>query len=764
MTVDCEGRYDRLHNRMFSTLKDVTVRGRSVQGDVWGVNIKRQGEVGPMKRRYHIEFRISAVFIFLAVLILTQVPAGPVHAEKRSSYDIDYIRWLESRSMLYQAEQLARKYQTSGELWRYPYALPQPRRAAACASVWFTAYPAATVTRDGESVIKTLGDEALWKAFHQIGIKAVHTGPMKRAGGIMGREYTPTIDGNFDRIAMEIDPAFGSDREYIAMSGTAASHGAIVIGDIIPGHTGKGADFRLAEGNYRDYPGIYHMVPIDQKDWSLLPPVPEGKDSVNLKEEAVKALKDKGYIVGPLTRTIFYEPGIKDTDWSATDIVKGVDGVPRRWVYLHYFKDGQPTLNWLAPNFSAERLLIGDMLHSMTVLGEKMLRLDANGFLGIEPGQKADRAWSEGHPLSVTSNELIGMMTRKLGGFTFQELNLTLEDIKAMSSTGADLSYDFITRPACHHALVTGDTSFLRLMFGLMNKYQIDPAGLIHALQNHDELTLELVHFWTGHNNDIFSYRDRQIKGSELRDDVRREMQEALLAPKAPYNLKASNGVSCTTASLCAAALGIRDIKSLTGEEKDKIKRLHLLLVMYNAFQPGVLALSGWDLVGALTLPGDSVKELLADGDTRWINRGAYDLMGVNKGAAKSPTGLPRAESLYGTLPEQLKDPDSFASTLKSFLKAREHCRIAEAELLPLPDVKSKSLLVMVSRLPDRKGFAVTALNFGKTAVEESVVLGEPKSGTVTGLLPDTESGSLGSKGELGIKLAPYEGRVYLVQ
>jgi len=717
-----------------------------------------------LMRKYHQSIKIFAVLLFLASFLLIQMPAGVVWAEGRSSYDIEYIKWLENHSMLYQAEQLARKYQASGTLWRYPYALPQPRKAAACASVWFTAYPAATITRDGESVVKTLGDEALWKAFQQIGIKAVHTGPMKRAGGIKGREYTPTIDGNFDRIAMEIDPAFGSDSEYIGMSKTAASHGAVIIGDIIPGHTGKGADFRLAEGSYKDYPGIYHMVMIDQKDWPLLPSVSPGKDSVNLKEDAVKALKEKGYIVGPLTRTIFYEPGIKDTDWSATDIVKGVDGVPRRWVYLHYFKDGQPTLNWLAPNFSAERLLIGDMLHSMTVLGEKMLRLDANGFLGIESNPKGDKAWSEGHPLSVTSNELIGMMTRKLGGFTFQELNLTLEDIKAMSSTGADLSYDFVTRPAYHHALVTGDTSFLRLMFGLMKKYQIDPAGLIHALQNHDELTLELVHFWTGHNNDLFSYRDRQIKGSELRDDVRREMLEALLAPRAPYNLKASNGVSCTTASLCAATLGIKDIRSLTGDEKERIKKLHLLLVMYNAFQPGVLALSGWDLVGALTIPGDSVKELLADGDTRWINRGAYDLMGVNRNARKSPTGLPRAESLYGTLPEQLKDPNSFACNLQRFLKVREDHRIAEAELMSLPDVKNRSLLVMVNRLPDKKGFVVTALNFGKTDVAEAVTLGDPRSGTVTDLLLEKAAGTLSAKGELSLRLAPYEGKVFLLK
>lgn len=54
----------------------------------------------------------------------------------------------------------------------------------------------------------------------------------------------------------------------------------VVIDDIVPGHTGKGPDFRLAEMNVRDYPGIYHMVQIQPEDWHLLPEVPPGKDSV----------------------------------------------------------------------------------------------------------------------------------------------------------------------------------------------------------------------------------------------------------------------------------------------------------------------------------------------------------------------------------------------------------------------------------------------------------------------------------------------------
>jgi hypothetical protein len=31
---------------------------------------------------------------------------------------------------------------------------------------------------------------------------------------------------------------------------------------------------------FKDYPGIYHMIEIPPEDWSLLPDVPDGVDSV----------------------------------------------------------------------------------------------------------------------------------------------------------------------------------------------------------------------------------------------------------------------------------------------------------------------------------------------------------------------------------------------------------------------------------------------------------------------------------------------------
>ena len=663
--------------------------------------------------------------------------------------------------MLHQAAALARRYSGNSIQWQHPYGEPQPRAAVARASVWFTAYPASTIAASrGTSVLATLADERLWRAFQAIGIDGIHTGPVKRSGGVRGRAYTPTIDGNFDRISFEIDPAFGTESQYKAIVSAAAAHGAVVIGDIIPGHTGKGADFRLAERAWADYPGIYHMVSIGPADWALLPPVPAGEDAVNLSPATVDELQRKGYIVGQLHSGIFYAPGVKETDWSATDVVRGADGVDRRWVYLHYFKQGQPTLNWLDPSFAAERLVIGDAVHELGVLGDRMVRLDANGLLGIERDRSGHVQWA-GHPLSVTANQLIADMVRKLDGFTFEELALPLDVMKEMSRGGPDLSYDFVTRPAYDHALLTGDAEFLRLLFQLMQQYGVDPGRLIHALQNHDELTMGISHF-VAHGQEMFPFRGGRMAGGQLRDLVRREMFDRLIGEHAPYNLVFGEGVASTTATVVAAALGIRDLRALEPAQVERIKHLHLLLAFYNAMQPGVFAVSGWDLVGALTLPADAVRQRLSDGDTRWINRGAYDLLGTNPAATRSAAGLPRAAALYGPLPQQLKDPGSFTSQLARLLKGRTELHLATARLIELPQVEARGLFVLVHQLPDTPDIEVTAVNFGESPLKESVPIhaAPPGSRAIDALDPQAPTVELAPDGRLPLALQGYEGKV----
>ena len=678
-----------------------------------------------------------------------------------------YVSWLLAQSMLSDANEISQQFSGQGSMWQNPYATPSPRGAVETASVWFTAYPLSLITRPNESFLKAMADEAMWQAFADIGIEAIHTGPVKRAGGISGWEQTPSVDGHFDRISTQIDPAFGTEEDFRAMCGTATWYGGTIIDDIVPGHTGKGADFRLAEMKYADYPGIYHMVEVDPRDWEQLPDVPVGVDSVNIDAATEEWLDKAGYIIGRLQRVIFFAEGVKETNWSATRPVVGIDGVERRWVYLHYFKDGQPSINWLDPSFAGMRLVIGDALHSLTDLGTGGLRLDANGFLGAEKTAAEDStAWSEGHPLSEAANHLIASMVRKLGGFTFQELNLTIDDIREIGEVGADLSYDFINRPAYQHALATADTEFLRLTLRTTLDLGVDPASLVHALQNHDELTYELMHWSTGHREDIYTYKGEEISGEVLGDTIRGDLTERLTGESAPYNLVfTTNGIACTTATVIAASLGITDLDTISEVDVDRIRRAHLLLAMFNALQPGVFALSGWDMCGMLTLESTEVGQLLRGGDTRWIHRAAHDLMGVNPKATQSMAGMPRGRSLYGSIPDQMEDDTSFLRQLQAILRVRSHYGIATSRQVDIPEVSHRGMLVLVHELADEGQYQLTVLNFANEEIAGTVRSEKlPSGASVSDMFTGNPIATVDDLHSFMVEMPPHHGLALLVE
>ena len=160
---------------------------------------------------------------------------------------------------------------------------------------------------------------------------------------------------------------------------------------------------------------------------------------------------------------IFHNPGTKDTNWSATAPVTGPDGIQRRWVYLHYFKMVSPrSTGWTRRSPACGWSLATLYIRLVTSAPEDYGWTPTAS--SVEKSAKDGApAWSEGHPLSEAVNQLITSMVRKVGGFTFQELNLAIDDIKRTSERGADLSYDFVNRPAYAHAMATGDTEFLRL-------------------------------------------------------------------------------------------------------------------------------------------------------------------------------------------------------------------------------------------------------------------------------------------------------------
>jgi len=701
-------------------------------------------------------------------------PARDAPARLRPAQGVDpgYVRWLEERSMLHQARRQAARVSGSGVQWRHPYGRPQPRRVVRRASVWLLDYGGSVIARPGRSVVATWADPELWQALRRVGIDLLHTGPVNRAGGIRGRHYTPSTDGWFDPVALELDPQLGTEEDYRRLVRVAAEHDGLIAGDLVPLHTGTGADFRLALMAHRDYPGMYTMAEVRKEDWPLLPRVDGPWAAAPIPKDVAARLTRKGYIPGLINNNDAVKGARELSGWAASGEVTGVDGKARRWVYLHYFKPGQPALNWLDPSYAGPRAVAGDVVHQVYDRGARVLRFDAVPFLGIEPvpGEPLSKHYQ--HPLSVNGTDQLAFLTRKLGGWSFHELNVPLRELKKYTRHGPDLSYDFFTRAQCVHALLTGDAGPLRQAFGFLLEAGVEPVTLVHDLQNHDEITYQLVEL-DDRKGEVFTVGGKKVTGGELRERLLREMRARAAGPAAPHNLlyrPGKDGVATTFAAFVAAGLGIRDPYHAGAEQVEQIRGGHLLLATANAMQPGVFSLSSWDLVGALPVPEKEVEKWVGDGDYRWINRGGVDLAGANPQAIRSAYGLPRAQALYGPLPRQLREPGSFVSRLKKVLAARKKYRIAEAELAAVPEAENPAVCLLVLKLPENGGVAVTGLNFGRSALAEELDLARVPGLAAAGLrgVTDAVTGEAGGEvpesGRLKIKLPALAGKTLVIR
>ncbi len=94
----------------------------------------------------------------------------------------------------------------------------------------------------------------------------------------------------------------------------------------------------------------------------------------------------------------------------------------------------------------------------------------------------------------------------------------------------------------------------------------------MHGLQNHDELTYELVH-WTSHRDDKYRFRLREVPGGQLAEEIRADLTEKLTG-EADYNrIFTQNGIACTSTSLIAATRGITRLDDITGKRVGSRKR-----------------------------------------------------------------------------------------------------------------------------------------------------------------------------------------------
>jgi hypothetical protein len=135
-----------------------------------------------------------------------------------------------------------------------------------------------------------------------------------------------------------------------------------------------------------------------------------------------------------------------------------------------------------------------------------------------------------------------------------------------------------------------------------------------------------------------------------------------------------------------------------------------------------------------------------------------------------SCSGIERAESLYGSIPEQLKDRRSFVSQLRQMLRARKEYRLAEGELVAVPEVKNNSCCILLLRVPGPYLGAITALNFSGQDIRENVVLDplrereerNPSAGSVIDVLTGKSLGS--QQGGVSIDVPAYSYKSLVIE
>jgi len=253
----------------------------------------------------------------------------------------------------------------------------------------------------------------------------------------------------------------------------------------------------------------------------------------------------------------------------------------------------------------------------------------------------------------------------------------------------------------------------------------------IHSLQNHDDM---MFHFNYDQQNpgQLFMYGGQLTPAQQI--EGRTVALVKNFTDRFNISLLDGGGGICTTmATIICRRLGLdcwNNASSAVGPVSDAA----LTLAAFNGFQPGLLQISAWDLLGILALqPSDLDAKFLADADCRWLNRGGYDLMDYTNGAAgvHGVTGLPRAKSLFGSIPAQLKNPDSYASKLKTLLAVRQALNISQGFLNPnvAPTEVASSVVVLPISWYDNVAINYIALlivNFGDAQQDFSLKLNFP--------------------------------------
>ena len=650
--------------------------------------------------------------------------------------DPGYIQQLEKRSMLGNAASMARIVSGSHLGWGSSASSMSPQDLMTHADAWVYINPMMLLVHSRRTTFDYLSESRFWTVMRETGLRGVFVSPTRGSGRMWTKEDEEALIGaGDDAVQYDFADFVGNREAYKSLISRIIDTGAQLGAGLVPAATGLGPDFFLAVRNVREYPGAYCLVEVPEDLWDSLPVAEEWKGTP-VPAATIDKLSSKGILPRAMVGDALGGSG-----WAATATISGVDGQVRRWVYRYDKDPSYAVLNWEDPSRAASRILSGSAVRQVGMLGQSLIGLQFDAFHGVEAG-----SGGSGSILgpSLSAAQSMSREINRYGGWAWvQDKGLSLNDMRLFQSAGVNFVTDHALSPAAEHALLTGDAALLRFMADAMIAAGIDCSRLVHTMPMHDGLDYSLPSLATS-----------AAAGNE---------EAGALLAKVRSEVASRAGGAMSGGTFYTTGAGLANMALGSGASAANVAKGHALLVFFKAMQPGLLMLSGQDLVGAMPLAPGSMPSGSGGFDPSYISRGSYAITPVSGSIVASGQSMPKAQQLYPYADEQGRIQGSFVQQVGNMMEKRKSSAVAKGRLVARPETKKAGSVALLTDLGAGR-YLLAVTNFSRESVSESIdvsAFGVAKQ-DVSSL---AGSGSVESSGNtINFSLGPWQGKAAIIR
>lgn len=597
--------------------------------------------------------------------------------------DPGYLQWLERQSMLGSTQELTGQVSGTDLIWRNSASARRVPLLLTAAPNWFDVNPHSLAV--SQPALRVLAQPGLSTLLTQAGFGGLFLAPTGEKGDIWSSHAASAQPDAASEVgdnvtSLRLDPTLGAGDDFNRLAEKLDQARMQMGGELPPAATGLGPDFILQARRASRFDGLYAMMSVPQKDWSVLPATAGEWDCLPLRESALAELRKRGIIPDALRRdgTDWATPG----GWAVTGEIRGADGQVRRWVYRYSGNTLRPVLLWQDPSGQARRVYSAAVIQHTGLQQQTLAGIRLEPLMGLDAladGQSVSRADAAALVPGIEALESLAGEVHRYGGWAVQDDVLPPSLTRTVLATAVDFSRDSITPAAAGYALLSGDAAPLTALLKASLAAGVDHSRLARGL------------------------RDRQYVDwrplLDLPDGTALARRAQQLAKGSPEAL----GLPATQTELAARALGLDDTRATRPENAAAMESACMLLLGWRMGLPGLTFLSPQDITGALGLP---------QGLPQGSGKGASDAGGVTLWAAAGQAGGGQtpAPLVFGPLDTQWGRETSFARQIARILQGRKAAGLAGGRLVQVSTGPS-GCVATLSALPGG-GYWLLAANF----------------------------------------------------